>query len=135
VTFTSDRDERRAAGAVLYVDDRELVVESVRPHQGRFLVRFAGVTDRDEATRLRGAFLTADPVAGDPDELWVHELIGATVVDRAAGTPHGRIVALEANPAHDLLVLDDGTLVPIVFVVEHSPGRVVVDAPDGLLGG
>jgi 16S rRNA processing protein RimM len=134
VTFTSDREERRATGAVLYVDDRQLVVETVRPHQGRFLVRFAGVTDRDEATRLRGAFLSADAVAGAADELWVHELIGATVVDRA-GTPHGQVVALETNPAHDLLVLDDGALVPIVFVVEHTPGRVVIDPPAGLLDG
>jgi 16S rRNA processing protein RimM len=134
VTFTSDREERRVAGAVLYVDDRELVVEAVRPHQGRYLVRFAGVTDRDEATRLRGAVLSAAPVAGEPDELWVHELIGAEVVDRA-GRAHGRVVALEANPAHDLLVLDDGALVPIVFVVDHTPGRVVVDPPDGLLDG
>ena len=134
VTFTSDREERRVAGAVLYADDRLLVVETVRPHQGRFLVRFAGVTDRDQATRLRGAFLSADPVPGEPDALWAHELIGATVVDRA-GRPHGQVVALEANPAHDLLVLDGGALVPIVFVVEQTPGRVVVDPPDGLLDG
>ena len=40
---------------------------------------------------------------------------------------------MEVNPAHDLLVLDDGTLVPIVFVVDQQPGVVVVDVPDGLL--
>jgi 16S rRNA processing protein RimM len=45
------------------------------------------------------------------------------------------VVAVEANPAHDLLVLDDGALVPVVFVVEHTPGRVVVDPPAGLLEG
>ena len=65
--------------------------------------------------------------------MWVHELIGAEVRDRA-GRALGRVVAVEANPAHDLLVLDGGALVPMVFVVEHDATvRVVVDLPDGLL--
>lgn len=132
VTFTSDREERRQVGALLYADDRSLVVRAVRPHQGRYLIRFDGVDDRDAAAALRGAVLRAAPIAGEPDELWVHEIVGAELRD-TAGVAHGRVVALEANPAHDLLVLDDGTLVPVVFVVEHSPGRVVVDPPDGLL--
>ena len=136
VTFSSNREERHAVGAVLYAGDRPLVVEAARPHQGRWLLRFAGVTDRDAATLLRGTRLHAEPLAGedDPDEWWVHELIGADVVDRA-GRPHGRVAAVEANPAHDLLVLDDGTLVPVVFIVEHGDGRVVVDPPAGLLEG
>jgi len=43
------------------------------------------------------------------------------------------VTAIEANPASDLLVLDGGGLVPMVFVVESQPGRVVIDPPDGLL--
>ncbi len=134
VTFTSDRDERRQPGVVLYADGRELVVETIRPHQGRFLVRFAGITDRDQAAGLRGVRLEATPLSGEDDELWVHELIGVAVVDRA-GQPHGRVVAVEANPAHDLLVLDDDTLVPVVFIVEHRADRIVIDPPAGLLDG
>lgn len=132
VTFTSDRAERHAAGAVLYLDDQELVVETARPHQGRWLIRFAGVTDRDAAARLRGGRLVADRIAGEPDEWWAHELIGSEVVD-VAGRAHGRVAALQANPAHDLLVLEDGALVPVVFVVERGEGRIVVDPPAGLL--
>ena len=135
MTFTSNREERRRPGTVLYTaDDRELVIDAIRPHQGRYLVQFAGIDDRDAATALRGVVLTAPPVPGQPDELWVHELIGCDVVDRA-GHRHGQVVAVEANPAHDLLVLDSSALVPIVFVVEHTAGRVVVDLPDGLLEG
>ena len=48
-------------------------------------------------------------------------------------TASGGSVAVEANPAHDLLVLDSGALIPMVFVVEHDPGVVVVDLPEGLL--
>jgi 16S rRNA processing protein RimM len=136
VTFSTNRDERHAVGAVLYADDRRLVVTSARPHQQRWLLRFEGVTDRDAAIRLRGARLQAEALDAeeDPDEWWVHELIGAAVVDRA-GRRHGRVAAVEANPAHDLLVLDDGSLVPVVFIVEHGDGRVVVDPPAGLLEG
>jgi 16S rRNA processing protein RimM len=134
VTFTSDRAERHAVGAVLYLDDRALVVETARPHQGRWLIRFEGVADRDAATALRGAVLSAEPLDGEPDEWWVHELVGAEVVD-VGGHHHGRVAAVEANPAHDLLVLEDGALVPVVFVVAREPGRVVVDPPAGLLGG
>jgi len=134
VTFTSDRAERHAVGAVLYLDDRTLVVETARPHQGRWLIRFEGVADRDAAAALRGAVLSAEPLDGEPDEWWVHELVGAEVVD-VGGHHHGRVTAVEANPAHDLLVLEDGALVPVVFVVGREPGRVVVDPPAGLLGG
>ena len=54
------------------------------------------------------------------------------VVDRD-GAPVGTVTAVEANPAHDLLVLDGGALVPMVFVVEQRDGVLVIDPPDGLL--
>jgi len=134
VAFVSNRPERTVPGAVLYADDRELLVASARQHGGRWIVRFAGVADRDAAERLRGALLTAEPLqpADGVDELWVHELVGAPVVDRS-GYALGTIVAVEANPAHDLLVLEGGALVPVVFVVDRRDGTVVVDVPEGLL--
>ena len=44
----------------------------------------------------------------------------------------GKVVALVANPASDLLELEGGGLIPLVFVVERSAGRIVVDIPEGL---
>ncbi len=43
-------------------------------------------------------------------------------------------MAVQANPAHDLLVLDAGALVPVVFVVSCVDGGTLVeiDPPDGL---
>ena len=133
VTAVSNRPERFAPGSVLYVGDDRLVVGAARPHQGRWLVRFEGISDRTSAEALRGRILSGDRPDAPPDgEVWVHEIIGAAVVDRS-GTPLGRVVAVEANPAHDLLVLEGGGLVPMVFVVETEPGRVVIDPPEGLL--
>jgi 16S rRNA processing protein RimM len=132
VTLGSDRVERLDAGSVLFADGRELVVVSARPHAGRWLVRFHGIDDRTAAEALLGLVLEGDELPTGGDELWVHDLIGAAVRDRD-GRALGSVTAVEANPASDLLVLDDEVLVPMTFVVEHGPGFVVVDPPDGLL--
>jgi 16S rRNA processing protein RimM len=132
VTLGTDRLERLAPGSVLHAGDRELVVVQARPHGGRWLVRFEGVDDRTAAEGLLGLVLSADARPGDGDELWVHELIGAAVRDRD-GRALGAVVAVEANPASDLLVLEGDVLVPMTFVVEQGPGFVVVDPPEGLL--
>lgn len=129
----TNREERFAPGSTLYLDDRALVIASARPHQDRWLIRFEGVDDRTAAEALRGQLVTAEPLGDAADgELWVHELIGAEVRDKA-GTRLGVVTAVEANPAHDLLVLDGGALVPIVFVVAQEAGVVTVDVPEGLL--
>ena len=107
-----------------------LVVEHARPHLGRYLVTFVGVSDRTAAQRLTNATLFAEPSESD-GELFVHELIGAVVVD-AGGVERGAVTAVEANPASDLLVLEDGSLVPMRFVTTFEDGVVRIDAPDGL---
>jgi 16S rRNA processing protein RimM len=75
--------------------------------------------------------LLAEPI-DDPEGLWVHQLVGAEVVD-AGGSTVGRVTAVEANPASDLLVLDSGALIPLRFVLAHQHGRLEVDLPPGLL--
>jgi len=50
-----------------------------------------------------------------------------------SGRSHGHVASVEANPASDLLVLESGALVPLVFVVGRELGRLVVDPPAGLL--
>ena len=133
VVAVTNRPERFARGSQLYVGERELVVESARPSGSGWVVQFAGIGDRNAAEALRGLTVQGDaPGAAPEGELWVHEVIGAEVRDRG-GAAIGRVRAVEANPAHDLLVLDSGALVPMVFVVDHEPGVVVVDLPDGLL--
>jgi 16S rRNA processing protein RimM len=120
-------------GSTLWVDGRPRVVASSRPSQHRYVIRFEGVEDRNAAELLRNKVVEAEPLADAPNgELWVHELIGSEVRDRA-GVVLGSVVAVEANPAHDLLVLDGGALVPMVFVVSAEDGLVVVDPPEGLL--
>ena len=128
----SNIPERFAAGATVWVEGTPHVIVSSRPNQHRFTVRFEGVDDRNGAEALRGKLVEAEPLGEPPEgELWVHELIGSEVRD-CAGAPLGQVVAVEANPAHDLLVLDGGALVPMVFVTSYESGVVVVDPPEGL---
>lgn len=132
VEMVTNRVEARLApGAVLQTASGDLRVLHSRPHQHRWVVAFAGVADRTAAESLRGTALSAEPIE-EEGTLWVHELIGAEVVDRD-GRSYGAVVAVEPNPASDLLVLPDEQLVPLAFVVESSPGRVVIDPPEGLL--
>jgi 16S rRNA processing protein RimM len=131
VVLSSNRTERLAPGSVLVSDRGPLTVRSSRPHQDRWLVCFDECTDRNTADGLRGLVLRGEPL-DDPDELWVHELVGCRVVS-ADGEERGVVEAVQDNPAADLLVLDSGALVPVVFVVGPPDGGVVhVDVPDGL---
>jgi len=129
--FTNRPETRVAPGAVLVTDGGPLRIVSSRPHQGRWIVVFDGVVGRDGAEALRGTTLSAEAL-DEEGALWVHELIGADVVD-LAGNSHGPVLAVEANPASDLLVLGQDRLVPLTFVVERRPdGTVVIDPPAGL---
>lgn len=121
-----------------------VTVEAVRPHQNRLIVAFADVPDRNVAEELRGVVLwvVVDPGehGGDPDEFHDYQLVGLRAVD-PAGAELGEVVAVDHAPASDLLVLrlpDGGqALVPFVAAivpeVDLAGGRVVVDAPPGLL--
>ncbi|MGE0880351.1 MAG: ribosome maturation factor RimM [Acidimicrobiia bacterium] len=130
VDLLTDREERLDAGSVLQSDRGQLVVREARPYQQKWLVTFEGISDRTAAEKLHGTVLRAEPI-DDPEALWVHDLIGARVVERD-GTARGVVVAVEANPAHDLLLLDTGAIVPVVFVADLSDGVATVDVPEGL---
>jgi len=131
VDLFTNRTERMTVGVVFETDGGPLEIVRASPHLGRFIVAFGGVAGRDGAEALRGRVLRAAPL-DDPDVLWVHELVGSEVVS-VDGATHGRVEAVEANPASDLLVLEGGGLVPLRFVVSREPGRVVIDPPAGLL--
>jgi 16S rRNA processing protein RimM len=130
VSLVTNRTERLDPGTVLDAGVRTLEVVRSSQHKGRWIVTFQGVNSIDAAEALRDVVLSAEPL-DDPDALWVHELLGALVVE-TDGTERGTVASVEANPASDLLVLDTGALVPLRFVVEHTKDRVVVDTPEGL---
>jgi len=127
----SDRTERLKVGRQLQVGQRMVTITASRPAGTRWLVHFEGIDDRNAAELLANQPVLGEPLPSNPDDLYVHELIGSEVVD-TTGTSYGVCTAVLANPAHDILELESGALVPVVFVVSASPGRVVIDPPEGL---
>ncbi len=135
VTLTTTETVRVDPGARLHAGDRVLTVARSRPLRHRWVVRFEESRSREDAEALAGTPLQAEALAddGDDDALWVHELVGAEVVD---GDEHtwGTVVALLDNPASDVLELDTGALVPLTFVEGwiERPRRLRIDPPAGL---
>ncbi len=129
--LTTNRPERLDAGSVLVIGGDEFVVGSSRPHKSGHLVEFEGVRSREAADVLAGQAVLAESLSDDT-AIWAHEAIGCLVVDQD-GRDHARVEALQENPASDLLVLEDGSLVPVAFVTAPpSDGRIVVEVPEGL---
>jgi 16S rRNA processing protein RimM len=129
-----------APDAVALPDD--LTVNRVRDHNGTLLLTFDEVSDRTGADALRDLLLEAEVTdsAGEDDAWYDHELVGlqATSPD---GEILGTVVSMNSNTAQHLLVIrrPDGKdrLVPFVHelvpIVDPAAGRIVIDAPPGLL--
>jgi 16S rRNA processing protein RimM len=150
---TDEPDDRFAVGTVLNGrkprsngGTNPYVVEAVREHSGRLLLRLRGVDDKTAADLLRGILFVVEsddlPPSEDPDEFYDHELEGLSVrtVD---GQDVGKIREVLHSAAGELLSIRpaDGSraeiLVPfvsaIVTSVSLADGLVVIDPPEGLL--
>lgn len=93
-------------------------VEVTRIDEDAVYMRFAGVTDRDQAEKLRGQMLFVDrehAVELDEDENFIVDLIGLKGVDDE-GNEYGRIVDVMQPGGNDVYVFRDDkrreTLVP-----------------------
>jgi 16S rRNA processing protein RimM len=146
---TDDPGLRFAPGATLRAKasdqrERNYVVEAVRPHGSRLLLRLAGVADRDAADALRGSVFVIDsgdlPPIEDPDTYYDHQLEGLLVrttagldigtVSEVLHTAAGELLAVDRDNAGELLVPFVGA---IVTSVSLDSGIVEIDPPKGLL--
>jgi 16S rRNA processing protein RimM len=141
VVRISDDPLRFEPGASLIHDRKgELVIDEVRGHNDRLLVKFRGIDTREQAEGLRGAlFVTPDDLRElDESEFWEHDLVGLTVVT-SDGSAVGEVTAVINGP-QDLLEVSTNTglrYVPvvkeIVVAVDLEAGRITLDPPAGLL--
>ena len=146
---TDDPDTRFVPGTTLRAKpsrggpESRYVVESVREHSGRLLVRLDGVADRSAAESLKGTLFLVDtadlPPIDDPDEFYDHQLEGLLVVT-TAGTPIGSVAEVLHTAAGELLSVrtEEGeVLVPFVSAIVTSVSladrTIEIDPPDGLL--
>lgn len=148
---TDDPDARFTPGATLRgrsakgtgTPERVYVVESVRHHGGRLLMRLEGVGDRSGADALRGTVFVVDsqdlPPIEDPDEFYDHQLEGLQV-RTVSGTTVGTVAEVLHTAAGELLSVRSGdreVLVPFVSAIVTSVSLadqvIEIDPPEGLL--
>ena len=147
---TDDPELRFTAGRSLRLRpsrdaaEREVVIESVRPHAGRLLIRLGGVADRDAAERLRGGLFVIDsadlPPLPDPDEFYDHQLEGLEVrtldgvevgeVFEVLHTAGGELLSVRARSGSELLVPFVAAIVASVSLTDRV---IEIDPPPGLL--
>jgi 16S rRNA processing protein RimM len=119
-----------------------LTVERSRSYHREWLVKFAGVENREGLDAFRGHFLGVPQDALGPlgeDEVYLHELNGFSV-RLADGTPLGLVSAVYELPAGIMIEVQGPKrefLLPykkeFVREVDRAGRRLVVTPPEGLI--
>lgn len=137
---TDDAASRFALGATLETDGNgNLVVDSVRVHNGILLLSFAGYADRNAIEKLRDVLLYAevdiDAPGEDEDDYHVLQLIGCRA-ELEDGSTLGEVSDVLNLPGQDVLVIkaESGeVLIPfvrvLVPVVDIAGKRLTVIPP------
>jgi|SRR5690606_10545562 len=123
-------------------DERE-VESAAAGRPGEVRLRLCGIEDREAAQALTGMRLAARPDQLAPlaeGEHYWFQLVGCAV-EATDGRRLGRVRALWATGAHDVLVVEDETgrevLLPaaadLLREVDVERGRIVLEVPEGLL--
>lgn len=145
--WTDSVDRFAEVGSVTLVspderDLREVRIESVREHQGRALVKFAGIESPEDLRSLHSWTVEIPESAArelDEDEYFLHDLPGLTLID-ADGNERG--VVLEAYEGGGGILLNvrrpDGKEFEVPFAadlctnIDLESKRMTVDLPKGL---
>ena len=117
-------------------------IEWVKPHTGKTLISFTGISDRSQAEALIGANLfIRKEVLPDLDEdthYWI-DLIGIEVYTTEEEYL-GRIASIMATGSNDVYVVKDNkkeVMVPalesVVIDIDLEHKRMRVDLPEGLI--
>ena len=146
---TDDPDARFTAGTELRGRfakggaERRYVIDSVREHGARLLIRLDGVADRNAAEALRGTVFLVEsadlPPIEDPDEFYDHQLEGLQVVT-TEGVTVGKVAEVLHTAGGELLAVRaevGEVLVPFVSAIVTSVSladqTIEIDPPEGLL--
>lgn len=141
-------EERFRTGAQLMTrakdgSDGTLEVTSMRMHQGRPVIRFAGIASMDDAEQLAGRELRIAEDAGDSElldegEYFHRDLIGCAVVTEN-GDAVGEVNAVEGGQGNTRLVVRSRgreVLIPLadeICTIDLPARRITVRPPEGLL--
>lgn len=107
-----------------------VVVAAVRPAHDHWILRLQGVDDRDQAQALTGCALEIDAAllpATDDDEVYLHELLGAAVIEAESGEQAGTVTGFieTAQTLLQIRLRDGGeAMIPVDAAAIEELGRV-----------
>jgi 16S rRNA processing protein RimM len=142
---SSGRSGRAAVGAAhdaAIAAIETVSVASVRFHNGRPIVRFAGRDSIDQVETLGGAtlWIRADSRPPLPEGHYYHDALIGCDVETLAGERVGQVTRIDAFGSAPLLAVTDGRhemLIPLAEAIcvriDPAARRIVIDPPDGLL--
>jgi 16S rRNA processing protein RimM len=128
----SDDPDRFRPGAILWVEGEPArVIGARRVGGGRLAIKLDRTVERGRPLSVR----LGDLPEPHPDHYYVFQLVGLQVVSRAGGVL-GHVDDVLPGAANDNLVLEDGTLVPMIEdaidEIDLASRRIVVN-PDFIL--
>lgn len=125
----------------VWLEDRAVALEGARPGPGgAWLVRLAGIDDRDAAEALRGVELAVprEVFPEEAEDTYLVDLLGLKVVD-GEGRELGTVEGVEVAGPQDLLVVRRGesawllpAVEPLLGEVDTEAGTLTVNLPEGL---
>jgi 16S rRNA processing protein RimM len=150
----TDFPERFATTKRAFLENPETVPQPVEIaetwwHEGRLILRFAGVDSITQAERLRGRLLMIpqqERVALGENQYYVWQLIGCAVFCRGSRQPLGEVTGIEPTGGVELLKVrrsgfeaarSGDLLIPFAHEIcpeiDVGARRIVIDPPEGLL--
>ena len=143
-SFTADPRAIAAYGPLFASTGDRFEIQRLKPQKDSFIATLKGVSDRNRAEALKGVELYVErrqlPAPKD-DEVYVHDLIGAAVVDKG-GAKFGTVVAVPNFGAGDLIEIrregvEETLLVPFarsyVPAIDIDKREIVIDLPETYL--
>lgn len=144
--ITDFPDRRFQAGQQLHLQarpERVLTVTAGRPFQQFWLVKFAEITDLDQAKKLQGQVLmvaASDQQALPVGSYYYHQIIGCQALDADSGELIGEVTDIEAPGANDIWQITkpngDAFWLPYIPAcvkkVEPDQKRVLIKVMEGL---
>jgi 16S rRNA processing protein RimM len=124
---------------------REIELERHWLHQGRIVLKFAGIDSINDVETLRGLEVAIPKTERAPLEdgaVYIADLIGSTLIDSRTTTEIGEIIEVDReSSATPLLVVKNATkqevLVPFVKafnpIFDAPEKRLTMELPEGLL--
>ena len=128
---------------------REVTLEEHWLHKDRLVLKFAGIDSINDAEPLRGSEVVipyAERAPLDEDAVYIADLVGCVLYDRASGTTVGEILDVDRESSNmELLVVQPagserrGAEILVPFAKAYLPAidltarRMEMTLPDGLL--